>query len=75
MVDKLKLKQSTIDYQTDRLRKQLNDPELGSRMVALSLSKLGEAKINELVDYVTRKSDHPGKAFVGLCHKLIKEKS
>lgn len=68
------IKQSTVDYHTERLRKKLNDPDLGERMIALGLLKLGEGKLNELSDYTLRKSDHPGKAFVRLCDKLIKEK-
>ena len=69
------VKQSTVDYHTDRLRTKLNDPELGERLVALALLKLGEGKLTEISDYVLRKADNPGKAFVGLCNKLIKEKS
>ena len=68
------LNQSTVDYTTNKLRTKLNDPELGERMVALGLLKLGEGKLTELSDYVLRKSDNPGKAFVSLCDKLIKEK-
>lgn len=69
------LSKSTVDYHTEKLREKLKDPELGDRMVALALLKLGEGKINELSNYVLRKSDNPGRAFVGLCDKLIKEKS
>lgn len=30
--------------------------------------------MDSVTDYVLRRSDNPGKAFVGLCNKLIKEK-
>ena len=74
IVDKRNFSKSTVDYQTERLREKLNDPNLGSRMVALVLAKLGEAEINNIADYALRKADHPGKVFVTICNNVIKEK-
>lgn len=66
--------QSTIDYQTNRLKTKLGDPNLGEGLVALALMKLGEAEIEKIANYVLRKANHPGKAFVSLCNKAIKER-
>jgi hypothetical protein len=75
IIDKTKkFNQSIIDYRLKQLRLKLHDPNLGAGMVALALSKLSEADIDNIADYALRKGNHPGKAFVGLCNKLIKER-
>ncbi len=66
---------STIDYMTDKLRVKLNDPLLGAGMVALALSKLGEAEVESISNYAIRKATHPGKVFVTICNNTIKDKS
>jgi hypothetical protein len=63
---------STVDYVTNKLRIKLNDPQLGSRMVALALAKLGEGELNNISDYVLRKAHNPGAAFVTICSNSIK---
>lgn len=67
--------QSIIDSKTSSLKILLTDDTLGSGIVALALRHLGEAKVDELADYVNRKATtHKGRAFVKLCNKLLKEK-
>ena len=68
-----KFNKSIIDYETQRLRTKLNDSTIGEGMVALALANLGESQINNLSDYALRKANNPGRAFVALCNKLIKE--
>lgn len=70
-----KVSKSTIDYETNRLRGKLGDPNLGAGLVALALQWLGQAEIESISDYVLRKANHPGKAFVTICNNAIKEKS
>lgn len=70
-----KLKQSTIDYQLSELQTQLNDKDLGKGLVATALSVLGEHQVRSIADYAVRKGNHPGKLFVSICNKAIKEKT
>lgn len=65
------LKQSIIDYQTQRLRELFNDESLDSRFVAKLIQKLSEKDIEDLADYCLRKARNPGRAFVKLCANVM----
>lgn len=67
--------QSTIDNKTHQLREKLGDETIGTGMVVLALTKLGEPEIDRIVEYVLRKAHSPGRAFVAICNKAIREKS
>lgn len=67
--------QSIIDSTHYKLSTLLQDDNLGKGLVALALKHLTESEIYNLADYAKRKGDHPGKAFVGLCKKAVREKS
>jgi len=69
-----KATKSTIDYKTQQLRTRLHDPTIGEGMVALALTKLGEAEIESIAAYALRKGTHPGKVFVKICSNAIKAK-
>lgn len=70
-----KLNQSTIDYTHHKLVEQLGDPTLGKGFVAKGLQTLGEAELYNLADYASRKGSTPGRAFVGLCKKIMAQKA
>jgi hypothetical protein len=70
-----KVNQSIIDNYTTKLRNLLRDETLDSRMVAKIVQNLSEADIHDFADYALRKANHPGKAFVKLCHNAMEFKS
>lgn len=75
IIDKVnKYNQSIIDYTTTKLREQLKDDNLGTGMVAYALNSLGEAQVNNIADYALRKGTAPGKLFVTICDKAIRQK-
>jgi hypothetical protein len=63
---------STAKHYVYKLRIQLNDPELGERFVYKALDQLGEAEVNNIAEYVTRKATNPAKAFVKLCSNTMR---
>ena len=69
------LKQSTIDRETERLRILLVDNSLHSGFVKKILSSLSEHEINSFADYAVRRGTNKGRAFVGLCEKIMREKA
>ncbi len=69
------LNQSTIDRETDRLRTLLNDQTLHSGFVKKILNQLSEHQINSFANYAARKGSNPGRAFVGLCEKIMRQKN
>ena len=68
------LKQSIIDSETTRLRALLQDETLNSGFVAKAMKHLSEYQINSYADYAVRKGSNKGRAFVGLCEKIMREK-
>lgn len=69
------LKQSIIDRETMRLRGLLQDDTLNAGFVAKALKNLSEYQINSFADYAVRKGSNKGRAFVGLCEKIMREKN
>lgn len=67
-------KQSIIDRETVRLRTLLNDQTLSAGFVAKCIKNLSEYEINNFADYAVRKGSNPGRAFVGLCEKVMRTK-
>lgn len=70
----IKLNKSTIDRETDRLRRLLSDPGLGAGYVAKILLHISEYDILNFANYAIRKGDNKGAAFIGLCEKALREK-
>lgn len=66
---------SIIEVYTEKLRKRFNDPSLDQRMVAKILQNLSEKDIEDFADYACRKANHPGRAFVKLCHNVMQYKT
>lgn len=66
------LKQSIIDRETMRLRTILQDDSLSAGFVAKILKRLSEYQINSYADYAVRKGSNKGRAFVGLCEKMMR---
>ena len=67
------LRQSIIDRETIRLRTLLQDESLNAGFVAKALKHLSEYQINSFADYAVRKGSHKGRAFVGLCEKIMRQ--
>lgn len=67
-------KQSIIDRETERLRLLLRDSSLHQGFVAKILNRLSEYEINNFADYAVRKGNDSGRAFVGLCEKVMRQK-
>lgn len=74
-LERVKPKQSSIEYKTSQLRGKLGDPTLGEGTVALALKYLSESQIDSIADYVLRKANNPGRAFVKICSNKVKEVS
>lgn len=68
------LKQSIIDRETTRLRALLQDENLSAGFVAKVMKHLSEYQINSYADYAVRRGSNKGRAFVGLCEKIMREK-
>ena len=67
------LNQSIIDRETVRLRTKLQDNSLNAGFVAKIVQRLSEHQINNYADYAVRKGSNPGRAFVGLCEKIMQQ--
>lgn len=60
------------DYEVSKIYNQLNDKTLDRTYVQYSIKKLGFSKVLSITDYVCKKANNPGRAFIGLCQKEIK---
>lgn len=70
-----KLNISIIDRETERLRNLLQDDTLHPGFVAKITKSLSEHEINSFADYAVRRGSNKGRAFVGLCEKIMREKN
>lgn len=70
-----KVNPSIIDNYTYKIQKRFNDPTIDTRFIALIVQNLSEAEIEQLADYIERKStQHKGRAFVKLCSNVMNYK-
>lgn len=72
-IDKIDKKSMQVtDYEVSKIYKQLNDKTLDRPYIQYAIRKLSFAKVLSITDYVCKKADNPGRAFIGLCQKEIK---
>lgn len=63
-----------IDRTTGILREKLKDPKLGKAFVKKALGVLPQSQLDSIAEFALREGSHPGRLFVSVCDKLIKEK-
>ena len=72
-IDKIDKKSIQVtDYEVSKIYKQLNDVTLERPYIQHAIRRLGFAKVLSITDYVCKKANNPGRAFIGLCQKEIK---
>lgn len=60
------------DYEISKIYKQLGDVTLERPYIQHAIRRLGFAKVLSITNYVCKKANNPGRAFIGLCQKEIK---
>lgn len=64
-----------VDRVTGYLRVKVKDPYLGRAFVEKALAVLPESELYSIAEFALREGNHPGRLFVSVCNKAIKEKS
>lgn len=62
-----------IDNVTKSIRLKLNDPFLGTSYIKKILGILPEHQIYSIAEFAAREGGHPGKLFISVCEKAIKD--
>lgn len=64
---------SIVYSKTLTLRTKLHDETLGEHFVWKCLNNMSEYQIDSVTEYVIKKANTPGRAFVSLCTKIMNE--
>jgi len=67
-------KQVVSEFEVSKVHATINDSTLDRGYISHAIRTLGFAKVLALADYAVRKGSNKGRAFVGLCEKIMREK-